>query len=215
MRFFSVTADLAEITELAALGLLDGLAIGPAMVSRPGPGSYQALIASLAAVVSGPVCASVTTTDHDAMMLEGMALAKLAANIAITVPPTPAGLKTCRTLRDTGTLCAITFCFTPAQALLAAKAGAAFVLPFVGGLEDTGDSGIRLVGEVCDMFRNYPGLKTEVFAASLRSASQVIECARIGAHGALVPPRIMHQLHQHPLTDKAVAQGAADVRKAG
>ena len=156
-----------------------------------------------------------TFAEKNPMMLEAMELAKLAANIAITVPPTSAGLKTCKALRDTGTLCAVTLCFTPAQALLAAKAGAAFVMPFVSGLEDTGDSGIRLVGEVCDLFRNYPAFKTEVFAASLRSANQVIECARIGAHGALVQPRVVRQLHQHPLTDKGVAQFAADARKAG
>jgi transaldolase len=215
MRFFAVTSDLHEITSLAASGLLDGVAVSPSMLTKPGQGAYAALLASIAATAAGPICANVTGQDHKAMLQEGMELAKIAANVAVTVPATAAGLKTCKALRDAGTMCAVTLCFTAAQALHAAKAGATFVLPYVGGLEDTGESGLRLVGEVCDMFRNYPGLKTEVFAASLRSVNQLMECAKIGAHGALVQPRILHQLPQHPLTEKGAAQFAADAQKAG
>jgi len=215
MRFFAASADVPEITDLAALGLLDGIAISPALVTKPGPGSYLALVASIAATVSGPICANVGAADFESMMLEGAELAKIAANVAITVPATSAGLKTCKALRSGGAMCAVTLCFTAAQALLAAKAGANFVLPFVGSLEDTGDSGIKLIGEICDMFRNYPALKTEVFAASLRSANQLMECAKIGAHGALVAPRILRQLHQHPLTEKGAAQFTAELQKTG
>jgi transaldolase len=214
MRVFAVTADIPDIADLAASGLLDGVAVSPAMVTKPEQGSYAALIASIAATVAGPVCVNVGATDFDAMMREGVGLAKIAANVAVTVPATPAGFKACKTLRDSGSMCAVTLCFTAAQALLAAKARASFVLPYVGGLEDTGDSGLRLVGEVCDMFRNYPAMKTEIFAASLRSPNQLMECARIGAHGAAVQPRILRQMSYHLLTDKGAAQFAADAKKA-
>lgn len=213
MRFFAVTSDLHEITNLAASGLLDGIAVSPSMLTKPGEGGYAALVASIASTAAGPICANITGQDHKAMLQEGMELAKIAASVAVTVPATAAGFKTCKALRDAGTMCAVTLCFTTGQALHAAKAGATFVLPYVGGLEDTGESGLRLVGEVCDMFRNYPGLKTEVFAASLRSVNQLMECAKIGAHGALVQPRILHLLPHHPLTEKGAAQFAADVRK--
>jgi transaldolase len=215
MRFFAATHDLHELASLAALGLLDGVAVSPSMIAKPGQGAYAALVASIAAVVSGPVCANVAGQDHKAMLQEGMELAKIASNVTATVPATAAGLKACKALRDAGLLCAVTLCFTAAQALHSAKAGASFVLPYVSGLEDTGESGLRLVGEVCDLFRNYPHLKTEVFAASLRSVSHLMECAKIGAHGALVQPRILHQLPYHPLTEKGAAQFAADAQKTG
>lgn len=214
MRFFAVTADLSEIVGLAALGLLDGAAVSPAMVTQPGPGSYLALVASIAAAVSGPVCADLTASDHAAMMVEAMELANLARNIAVTVPASPAGLKTCKILHDTGTMCAVTLCFTPAQALLAARAEAAFVLPCVDSLESAGESGVKLVSEICDIFRNYPSVRTKVFATSLSSANQIMECARIGAHGALAAPRLLHQLRRHALTDKSVARCWADARRA-
>ena len=214
MRFFAVTHDLHEIADLAASGLLDGVAVSPSMLTKPGQGAYAALVASIAGVASGPICANVAALDHKAMLQEGIELAKIAANIAVTVPATVAGLKTCKALRDAGLMCAVTLCFTTAQMLLAAKAGANFVLPYVGGLEDTGESGLRLVGEACDMLRNYPALKTEVFAASLRSVNQLMECAKIGAHGALVQPRILHLLPHHPLTEKGAAQFTADAQKA-
>ena len=214
MRFFPVTSDLHEIASLAASGLLDGVAVSPSMVTKPGPGAYQALVAAIAATASGPVCANVGGIDHRAMLHEGMELAKIGGNVAVTVPATGQGIKACKALRDAGVMCAVTLCFTAAQALLAAKAKATFVLPYVSGVEDTGDSGIRLVGEVCDMLRNYPNLKTEVFAASLRSVNQLMECARIGAHGALVQPRILHLLPHHAATEKGAAQFAADMLKA-
>jgi transaldolase len=214
MRFFAVTHDLHEIASLAASGLLDGVAVSPSVNAKPGQGAYTALVASIAATISGPICANVAALDHKAMLAEGVELAKIAGNVVVTVPATAAGLKACKALRDAGTMCAVTLCFTAAQTLFAAKAGANFVLPYVGGLEDSGDSGIRLVGEVCDLFRNYPNFKTEVFAASLRTANQVMECARIGAHGALVPPKILHQLPHHALTEKGAAQFAAEAQKA-
>ena len=215
MRFFAVTHDLHEIANLAALGLLDGVAVSPSANAKPGQGAYAALVAQVAATASGVVCANVAALDHQAMLTEGIELAKIAGNVVVTVPATTAGLKTCKALRDAGTMCAVTLCFTAAQALHAAKSGANFVLLNVGGLQDAGESGLRLVGEVSDLFRNYPSLKTEVFAASLRSVTQVMECAKIGAHGALVQPKILHQLPHHALTEKGAAQGAAEAQKAG
>lgn len=214
MKFFVDTADMAEIRDLAETGLLDGVTTNPSLIAKAGR-PFLDVIAEICEVVPGPVSAEVAATDHETMLAEGRKLAKIADNVAVKVPLTRDGLKTCRALADEGTMVNVTLCFSAAQAILAAKAGAAFVSPFVGRLDDIGESGMALIADICEIYRNYPDFGTEVLVASVRGPQHVVESARLGADVATVPPAVLRQLFLHPLTDKGLAAFLADWQKTG
>ncbi|WP_395680129.1 fructose-6-phosphate aldolase [Inquilinus sp.] len=214
MKFFIDTADFNEIRDLAATGLVDGVTTNPSLIAKSGA-KFLDLIPRICEVVSGPVSAEVAATDFDTMMAEGLKLSKIAKNIAVKVPLTPAGLKVCRTLSDAGTMVNVTLCFSAGQALLAAKAGATFVSPFVGRLDDTGQDGMELIHDIVQIFHNYPALKTEVLVASIRGPQHVIQAAKLGAHVGTLPPAALRALYSHPLTDKGLSAFVADWAKTG
>ncbi len=214
MKFFVDTAELKDIKDLAATGLLDGVTTNPSLVAKSGR-DFVELIKEICTIVPGPVSAEVASTDYETMLEEGKYLAALAKNVAVKVPLTPAGLKVCKILSEKGTMVNVTLCFSSAQALLAAKAGATFVSPFVGRLDDIGEDGLGLIAEICEMYQAQPHLKTQVLVASVRHPRHVVEAAKMGAHVATCPPAIIHQLFNHPLTDKGLAQFVADWAKTG
>ncbi len=214
MKFFVDTADLEEIRDLAASGLLDGVTTNPSLVAKTGQ-DFIEVVKQICEVVSGPVSAEVTATDHATMVKEGRKLAKIAKNIAVKVPLTPDGLHACRVLREDGTMVNVTLCFSPAQAILAAKAGASLVSPFIGRLDDIGEDGMGLIADICQIYRQYDAFTTEVLVASVRHPIHVIEAAKVGAHVATMPPKVLRQLFQHPLTDKGLAAFLADWQKTG
>ena len=214
MKFFIDTADLAEISDLVGTGLVDGVTTNPSLVAKSGRDFLEA-VREICALVPGPVSAEVTALDAPTMIEEGRKLARIAPNVAVKVPLTPDGLKVCRALADGGTMVNVTLCFSAAQALLAAKAGAAFVSPFVGRLDDVGATGMALIAEIVAMYRNYPALKTEVLVASVRNPLHVVEAAKLGAHVATLPPAVLRQMFAHPLTDKGLAAFLADWAKTG
>ncbi len=214
MKFFVDTADVAEIKLLAASGLLDGVTTNPSLVAKSGRAMHD-VIAEICAIVPGPVSAEVAATDYDGMLHEARILRAIAKNVTVKVPLTPDGLRACRHLTNDGAMVNVTLCFSAAQALLAAKAGASFVSPFVGRLDDIGESGMALIADIMTIFRQYPYLKTEVLVASVRHPMHVVEAAKLGAHVATVPPAILRQLFNHPLTDKGLAAFLADWAKAG
>jgi transaldolase len=214
MKFFVDTADLNEIKDLAATGLLDGVTTNPSLVAKSGR-NFVELIKEICEVVSGPVSAEVAATEYDQMLAEGKFLAKLAKNIAVKVPLTPAGLKVCKVLSSQGTMVNVTLCFSATQAILAAKAGATFISPFVGRLDDIGQDGMALIRDICTIYKAYPALKTEVLVASVRHPVHLVEAAKLGAHVATIPPNVIRQFYNHPLTDKGLAQFVADWAKTG
>jgi transaldolase len=214
MKFFVDTADTAEIRSLAASGLLDGVTTNPSLVAKTGK-KFLDVLADICATVAGPVSAEVAATDYDGMLAEARVLRQVAKNITIKVPLTPDGLRACRHLADDGTMVNVTLCFSAAQAILAAKAGATFVSPFVGRLDDVGEHGMGLIADIVQIFRNYPAFKTEVLVASVRSPLHVVEAAKLGAHVATLPPAVLRSLFNHPLTDKGLAAFLADWAKTG
>ena len=214
MKFFVDTADVAEIRELAATGLLDGVTTNPSLVAKAGR-DFKTIIAEICEVVDGPVSAEVAATDYEGMLREGRILAKIAENVAVKLPLTWDGLKACKALTTEGTMVNVTLCFSANQALLAAKAGATFVSPFIGRLDDIGLDGMDLIGEIRSIYDNYPDFSTEVLAASIRTVNHVKECALMGADVATVPPAILKALVKHPLTDKGLEQFLADWAKTG
>ena len=214
MKFFVDTADTAEIRDLAATGLLDGVTTNPSLVAKTGRDFFE-VVEEICGIVEGPVSAKVTATDHETMLREGKALAKLAKNIAVKVPLTLDGLKTCKALSSEGTMVNVTLCFSAGQAILAAKAGASFISPFVGRLDDIGADGLKLIAEIVDIYNNYPDFKTEVLVASVRGPLHVIESAKLGAHVATLPPAVLRSLFNHPLTDKGLADFLRDWEKTG
>ncbi len=214
MKFFIDTADLDEIKALAATGLVDGVTTNPSLVAKTGR-SFLEVVEEICGVVSGPVSAEVTATDHATMLAEGRHLAQVAPNVAVKVPLTMDGLMTCKALSDEGVPVNVTLCFSAGQALLAAKAGAAFISPFVGRLDDVGQDGMELIAEIVEIYANYPELKTEVLVASVRGVKHVVEAARMGADVATVPPAVLRALFHHPLTDKGLAAFLADWEKTG
>jgi transaldolase len=213
MKFFVDTADTAEIRSLAASGLLDGVTTNPSLVAKTGK-KFLDVLADICATVPGPVSAEVAALDYDGMMAEARVLRGVARNIAVKVPPTPDGLRACRALTDDGAMVNVTLCFSAAQALLAAKAGASFVSPFVGRLDDIGQNGMELIADIMAIFRNYP-FKTEVLVASVRHPIHVIEAAKLGAHVVTLPPPVLRSLFNHALTDKGLAAFLADWKKTG
>ena len=213
MKFFIDTADIKEIKDLAATGMVDGVTTNPTLAAKSGK-KFVDLIAEICAVVPGPVSAEVTALDFDTMMKEAAVLRKIAKNVTIKVPLTPDGLKTCKALSDDGTMVNVTLCFSPAQALLAAKAGASFISPFVGRLDDIGFDGMELIDDICTIYNNY-GFETEVLVASIRHPMHVVEAAKIGAHVCTMPPSTLRQLFNHPLTDKGLKAFMDDWAKTG
>lgn len=215
MKFFVDSADLDEIRDLAATGLLDGVTTNPSLIARGG-GALFDVIRRICDLVPGPVSAEVTATDTETMLAEGRKLAALAPNVAVKVPLTWDGLKACRALSQGGVTVNVTLCFSAAQALLAAKAGAAFVSPFVGRLDDVGQDGMGLIRDIAAIYRAYPdSLGAEILVASIRHPVHVVEAAKIGADVATVPPAVLRQLVRHPLTDKGLTAFLADWRKTG
>lgn len=214
MKFFVDSADTAEIRDLAATGLVDGVTTNPSLIAKSGR-PFLDVIAEICAMVGGPVSAEVAATDHETMLAEGRKLAGLAPNVAVKVPLTPDGLRTCKALSDDGVAVNVTLCFSAGQAILAAKAGAAFVSPFAGRLDDIGHDGMALIRDICAIYANYDDLRTRVLAASVRGPAHVIEAARAGAHVATVPPGVLRQLFRHPLTDAGLEAFLADWRKTG
>ena len=204
MKFFIDTADLNEIRELAATGLLDGVTTNPSLVAKTGR-DFIDVIKEICDVVPGDVSAEVAATDYHTMLREGQHLAKIASNVVIKVPLTMDGLKACRALSTEGTKVNVTLCFSAAQALLAAKAGATYISPFVGRLDDIGADGMQLIADIVEMYAMYPKLETEVLVLSIRHPIQLIEAASMGAHVATIPPAVLRKLFEHPLTDKGLA----------
>lgn len=214
MKFFVDTADTAEIGELAASGLLDGVTTNPSLIAKSGR-KMADVIAEICAIVPGPVSAEVTATDADGMVAEGRYLAGIADNVVVKVPLTQAGLKACKIFSDEGIKTNVTLCFSAAQAILAAKAGATFVSPFVGRLDDIGQDGMELIADIVQIYANYPAFTTEVLVASIRNPVHVVDAAKLGADVCTVPPSTLRQLFNHPLTDKGLAAFLADWQKTG
>ena len=214
MKFFVDSADVAEIRDLAKTGLVDGVTTNPSLVAKSGRKFFDVL-AEICAAVEGPVSAEVTATDADAMVAEGRTLAKLAANVAVKVPLTWDGLKACRALAQAGTKVNVTLCFSANQAILAAKAGAAFVSPFVGRLDDVGEDGMDLIRDIRTIYDNYERFTTEILVASIRHPRHVTDAAKIGADVCTVPPDVLRKLAQHPLTDRGLDAFLADWKKTG
>lgn len=214
MKFFIDTADVGEIRALLDTGFVDGVTTNPTLIARSGRKMVE-VITEICDLLEGPVSAEVTASDLDGMVAEGRYLAKIARNVTIKVPLTPEGLKACRVLTEEGCLVNVTLCFSPAQALLAAKAGAGFVSPFVGRLDDGGESGMGLIHQIIQIYDNYPEFGTEVLVASVRNPLHVVEAALAGAEVVTLPPSLLRQLYHHTLTDKGLALFSADWEKTG
>jgi len=213
MKFFIDTADVAEIRDLAATGLVDGVTTNPSLIAKSGRKILE-VVREICDIVPGPISAEVTATDFPTMLKEGHLLAKLAKNIAVKVPLTPDGLKTCKALSDEGTMVNVTLCFSAAQALLAAKAGATFISPFVGLHDDVGFDGMALIADIRLIYDNYD-FATQILVASVRHPMHVVEAAKIGADVMTAPPKIIQQLFKHPLTDLGIASFLKDWEATG
>ncbi|HKZ77640.1 MAG TPA: fructose-6-phosphate aldolase [Pyrinomonadaceae bacterium] len=214
MKFFLDTANLNEIREAAALGIADGVTTNPTLISKEGGVDFKQHIAAICEIVQGPVSAEVTTNEKDEMLRQGREYAKIAPNVVIKCPLTREGLKATRQLSSEGIRVNVTLCFSAAQAILAAKAGASFISPFLGRLDDIGENGLALLADIVEIYRNYDW-ETQVLAASLRHPVHVIEAARIGADIATMPFKVIELLFNHPLTEKGQAQFLADWHKSG
>lgn len=213
MKLFLDTADIDEIASLAGTGLIDGVTTNPSLIAKSGRDMVET-IAEISGLVDGPVSAEVTATDADTMLAEGRKLAAIAENIAVKVPLTPAGLVTCKALSDDGVMVNVTLCFSAGQALLAAKAGATFISPFVGRLDDLGRDGMGLIEDIVSIYANFD-YPTEVLVASVRGVQHVVDAALIGADVATVPASVIHAMFKHPLTDKGLDAFLADWAKTG
>ena len=213
MKFFADTAEVKDIKELADLGLLDGVTTNPSLIAKSGR-QFKDVIAEICGLVDGPVSAEVVSLDYDGMMREAADLRKIAKNVTIKVPLTLDGLKACKALSSDGCMVNVTLCFSANQALLAAKAGATFISPFVGRLDDIHLDGTELIVEIRQIYDNY-AFDTEILAASVRTALHVKQVALIGADVATCPPSVIKSLVKHPLTDKGIEQFMADWKKTG
>ncbi|PAU97814.1 fructose-6-phosphate aldolase [Paracoccus salipaludis] len=213
MRFFVDTADIAAIRELHELGMVDGVTTNPSLILKSGRNIAE-VTREICEMVPGPVSAEVVASDAEGMIREGKHLAQIAPNVTVKVPLTWDGLKACKALTDDGHMVNVTLCFTPAQAILAAKAGATFISPFIGRLDDIGLDGMELIADIRRIYDNY-GYETNVLAASIRSVNHIIECARIGADVITAPPAVIKAMASHVLTDKGLEQFNADWAKTG
>jgi len=213
MKFFADTGDVAEIREIQSLGLLDGVTTNPSLIAKTGK-PFLETIKEICSITDGPVSAEVAALDYDGMMKEANVLRKIAKNVAVKVPLTLDGLKACRALSGDGTMVNVTLCFSPNQALLAAKAGAHFISPFIGRLDDIHLNGMELIAEIRQIYDNYD-YDTNILAASIRTANHIKEAALIGADYVTAPPAVLKSLVKHPLTDKGIEQFLADWKKTG
>lgn len=215
MKFFIDTANLDEIRDASEMGLIDGVTTNPSLVAKEGNKiDFKEHIARICEIVTGDVSAEVTSLDAKGMLKEGRALAKIASNVVIKCPLTLEGLKATRTLRGEDIKVNVTLCFSPAQALLAAKAGASYISPFIGRLDDIAQDGMQLIRDIIQIYDNY-NFETEVLAASIRHPMHIVDCALAGADVATIPYKILNQLVKHPLTDKGIDSFMSDWKKSG
>jgi len=214
MKFFIDTANLSEIREAAELGLIDGVTTNPSLIAKEGEVDFKQHIAAICEIVQGDVSAEVTSLETEGMLREGREYARIAPNVVVKCPLTRDGLKATRRLTDEGIKVNVTLCFSAAQAIVAAKAGAAYISPFLGRLDDVGQNGLELLAEIVEIYSNYHW-QTEVLAASIRNPIHVVEAAKMGAHVATMPFKVIEQLLKHPLTDKGLEQFLADWKKSG
>ena len=213
MKFFVDTADVAAIAELHALGMVDGVTTNPSLILKSGR-DIREVTREICSIVSGPVSAEVVSLKADEMIAEGRSLVTIAPNITVKVPLTWDGLKACKVLSDEGHMVNVTLCFSANQALIAAKAGATFISPFIGRLDDTNVDGLDLIADIRTIYDNY-NFKTQILAASIRTVNHITECARIGADVMTAPPEVIRKLASHPLTDAGLAQFMKDWEKTG
>jgi transaldolase len=214
MKFFVDTAEVSEIRALAESGLLDGVTTNPSLIAKSGRPMAE-VIKEICDITPGPVSAEVTATEYDGMMREGDFLGRIAPNVVIKLPLTEAGLRACKHMVNNGVMVNVTLCFSAAQALLAGKAGATYISPFVGRLDDIGQDGMQLIEDTVQIYDNYPAIKTEVLVASIRHPIHLIQAAKIGAHVATLPPSVIKSLYKHPLTDRGLESFLADWKKTG
>jgi transaldolase len=214
MKFFIDTANLDEIREANELGMIDGVTTNPTLVAKEGDIDFKQHIAKICSMVKGDVSAEVTALDTEGMLREGRELAKIAPNVVVKCPLTLDGLKATRVFAAEGTKVNVTLCFSAAQAILAAKAGAAYISPFIGRLDDVATNGIQLIQDIVQIYGNY-GYKTEVLAASIRHPMHIVDCALVGADVATIPFKVITQLVKHPLTDKGLEAFLSDWKKSG
>ena len=213
MKIFLDTADIDEIRSLSETGMVDGVTTNPSLIAQAGRNILETT-AEICGLIDGPVSAEVTATDFETMLKEGEKLAAIAENVAVKVPLTVDGLRVCRHLSDQGTMVNVTLCFSAAQALMAAKAGASFISPFVGRLDDIGADGMNLIANIVTLYDQYH-FDTEILVASVRGPQHVVDAALLGADVVTIPPKILTQLYKHPLTDKGLAAFLADWEKTG
>ena len=213
MKIFIDSADINEIKSLNETGLIDGVTTNPSLIAKSGLHFIDA-IEQICKIVDGPISAEVTATDADTMILEGKKLSKIASNVVIKVPLTVDGLKACKNFSNENIKVNVTLCFSAAQAILAAKAGATYISPFIGRLDDIGADGINLISEIVDIY-DLHDFKTEVLAASIRSVQDIVDSAKLGAHVATIPPKILQSMYDHPLTDKGLNAFLKDWEKTG
>ena len=210
MEFFLDTADVDEIREIAAWGILDGVTTNPSLIKKSGR-DFKQVVAEIAEICDGPISAEVTALDTDGMISQALDLkAELPKNVIIKIPCTPEGLAATKILTDKGIDTNVTLIFSASQALMAAKAGATYVSPFLGRIDDTGHDGVNLIAEIMNTWASYPDIKTKVLAASIRHPTHVLQCIQLGAHTATMPAKIFKQLMKHPLTDKGLDQFMKD-----
>lgn len=214
MKFFADTADVNEIAELAATGLLDGVTTNPSLIKKSGR-DFKTVVKEICGLTDGPVSAEVVALDFDGMKRQGEELAQIAPNVCIKVPLTIDGLKACKYFTSNGTLVNVTLCFSAAQAILAAKAGATFVSPFVGRLDDIGQDGLQLISDIVEIYNSYPAFETEVLVASVRHPMHIVDSAKMGAHVMTAPASVIKALVKHPLTDKGLEQFLKDWEATG
>lgn len=214
MKFFIDTANLDEIREANELGLIDGVTTNPSLVAKEGDVDFKEHLAKICEMVKGDISAEVTALDTEGMLREGRDYAKVASNVVIKVPLTLEGLKACRVFRAEDTKVNVTLCFSAAQALLAAKAGATYISPFIGRIDDVGQDGMQLIRDIVQIYDNF-GFATEVLAASIRHPMHIVDCALAGADVATIPFKVIQQLVKHPLTDKGLEGFLSDWKKSG
>ena len=213
MQIFIDSADLAAVERAAATGLVDGVTTNPSLIAQS-QGDFYSTLERVCELVPGPISAESVAEDYDTMLAEGLKLAQVADNIVVKLPLTVDGLKVCRELAERDIKTNVTLCFSPNQALLAAKAGATYISPFIGRIDDSGVDGLQLIESIREIYDNY-GFETQLLAASIRSPLHVSECARLGADVVTIPPKVFWQLYEHPLTAKGIASFAADWQRSG
>lgn len=214
MKFFIDTRHIEDIRKAVELGMADGVTTNPSLLAKETGISFHKQIAMICEMVKGPVSAEVVAMDYEGMLKQGRELAKIAPNVTVKLPLTPDGIRACGVLSKEGVMVNVTLCFSAAQAILAAKAGATFVSPFVGRIDDVGEHGMGLIEEIVDIYRNY-AWKTQVLVASVRHVTHVIEAARIGAHVVTMPFKVLEQMYKHPLTTIGLEQFMTDWKKSG